>query len=243
MQINNVVLVKIIDDFIRNRLFNQPFNPFEDNNWRVLLLSKAGITQHIVKEVSQTIYDMQNNINVEEAIVIKKYFSEIEEIKMRENFSINVAKSIYEKLPYPSNKGGLEKEFMLYCDSDSQVDSFLKINEHYHYFAHFNYIRTDGMLSSYYPDFIIKIGSDIYLVETKAQKDVKDPNVKQKELGALDRLKKFNELNAEDRMNCEWHYVLLGENTFYSMRDKGASIKEITDFSKLTKQKIEGKLF
>ncbi|MFZ3071762.1 MAG: restriction endonuclease subunit R, partial [Thermodesulfobacteriota bacterium] len=243
MQINNAALAGVVDDFIKNRLFNQPFDPFADNNWRVLLLSKAGITEHIIKEVSQIIYDMQNNINVEEAVVIKKYFSEVESIKMRENFSLELVKTIYRRLPYPSNKGELEKNFMLYCDSDSHVGSFLKINEHYHDFAHFNYIRTDGMLSAYYPDFIVKIGASIYLVETKAQKDVKDPNVRQKELGALDRLKKINELKPEDRMDCEWIYALLGETTFYSMRDRGASIREILEFSKLTKERITGRLF
>ncbi len=242
MQINNVALVRIIDEFIRTRLFNQPFDPFVDNNWRVLLLSKAGITEHIIKEVSQTIYDMQNNIQVEEAVVVKKYFSEVEELKMRENFSLPVTKTIYERLPYPSNKGELEKNFILYCDSDSGVDSFLKINESQHHFAHFNYIRTDGMLSSYYPDFIVKTGPDMYLVETKAQKDVQDPNVKQKELGALDRLRKINELKPGDRMESEWKYAILGDTTFYSMRDRGASIKEILEFSKLTRERIKGTL-
>ncbi len=243
MQINNVMLVKVVDDFIRGRLFSQVFDPFMDNNWRVLLLSKQGITQHIIKEVSQTIYDMQNNIRIEDAVVMKRYFSEIDELKMRENFSLPITKTIYDRLPYPSNKGELEKNFMLYCDGDAQVDSFLKINDKYHLFAHFSYIRTDGMLSAYYPDFIVKINTDMYLVETKAQKDVKDANVKQKELGALDRLNKINELNPDDRMGCEWHYVLLGETTFYTMRDKGASIKEIMDFSKLTRQKVSGSLF
>lgn len=243
MQINNAALVKVIDNFIRNRLFNEAFDPFAENNWRVLLLSQAGIVEHIVKQVSQTIYEMQNNIDVEDAVVIKKYYSEVNELKMRENFSLEVAKSIYERLPYPSNKGGLEMNFILYCDSDSQVTSFLKINEYYHHFAHINYIRTDGMLSSYYPDFIVKTGSKIYLVETKAQKDVNDPNVKQKELGALDKLQKINELNPGNRMNCEWNYVLLGETTFYSMRDRGASIKDIMEYTKLTQEKIERRLF
>lgn len=243
MQINNASLVRVVDDFIRNQLFRQSFDPFADNNWRVLLLSKAGITEHIIKEVSQTIYDMQNNINVEEAVVIKKYFSEVESIKMRENFSLAIIKTIYQKLPYPSNKGEFEKNFMLYCDSDGQVDSLLKISEHYHHFAHFNYIRTDGMLSSYYPDFIVKAGTEVYLVETKAQKDVNDPNVRQKEIGALDRLKKVNELKPEDRMGTEWKYALLGETTFYAMRDRGASIKEILEISKLAREKIKGTLF
>ena len=243
MQVNNSYLIGLIDNFIRDGLFKEPFDPFEDNNWRVLLLSQAGITQHLVKELSKIIYDMQNNINVHEAVVIKKYFSEVPELKMRENYSLNITKTIYERLPYPSNKGELEKNFMLFCDSDAQVNSLLKINEHYHYFAHLSYIRTDGMLSAYHPDFMVKTDSSVYLVETKAAKDMNDPNVRQKELAELDWLKKINELNPDDRMGCEWSYVLLGENTFYSLRDKGASVQEIMEFAKLTKQKTSKTLF
>lgn len=80
-------------------------------------------------------------------------------------------------------------------------------------------------------------------METKAQKDIKDENVLLKKQSALNWLKKINELNAEDRDNCEWSYALLGENTFYSMNAKGASIEEILEYSKLTKQRAEGMLF
>lgn len=58
MQINQVELVKIIDEYIRTKLFNQPFNPAEGNNWRVLMIARVGILEHIMKEVSQSIYDI-----------------------------------------------------------------------------------------------------------------------------------------------------------------------------------------
>lgn len=243
MQINQANLVQLIDDFIRHKLFNQEFNPLEDNNWRVLLLSQTGITEHIIKELSKALYEMQNTVDVQDAIVIKQYFSQVQQLRMRENFSLNIVKTIYEKLPYPSNKGELEKNFMLACDNDSEVRSFLKISEIYHDFAHLNYIRNDGILSSYCPDFILKTKDHIYLIETKAQKDVKDENVLLKKQSALDWLKKINELKPKDRDNCEWSYALLGENTFYSMNAKGASIEEILEYSKLTKQRVQGTLF
>jgi type III restriction enzyme len=74
---------------------------------------------------------------------------------------------------------------MLFCDNDSQVEAFLKISENYHDFAHLNYIRTDGTLSFYFPDFMVKTPDQIYLVETKAQKDVKDENVLPKQRGLM----------------------------------------------------------
>lgn len=243
MQINHPALVGLIDTFIRNQLFKAPFDPFVDDNWRVLLLSQAGITQHVIKKVSKSIYDMQNNIEVEEALVIKQYFSAVPELRMRANYSLELAKTIYEKLPYPSNKGGFERDFMRFCDHDSQVKAFLKISENSHDFAHLNYIRTDGILSFYFPDFMVKTEDGIYLVETKAQKDLRDENVLQKQRGALDWLKKVNELNPEDRDRCKWSYVLLGEMTFDSMKDRGASISDMFEYAKLTKGKIEGTLF
>lgn len=243
MQVNQVALVEIIDKYIRNELFGEPFNPNEENNWRVLMIAKVGILEHIMKEVSQSISDMQNNIEVSDAVVIKNKFSEIDKIKMRENFSLDIQKSIYEKTAYPSNKGDFEKVFLQTSDRDTEVEKVLKINENYHEFAHLRYIRTDGLLSSYYPDFILKAGDNIYLVETKAEKDLDNANVKQKQKSALDWCKKINELKAEDRMYSIWSYSLLDDNTFYSMNERGASIKEILEYCKLTNGKIEGKLF
>jgi len=49
MQINTAELAGVIDTYIRTKLFGKPFNPFEDNNWRVLLLRKSLIVEHIIK--------------------------------------------------------------------------------------------------------------------------------------------------------------------------------------------------
>lgn len=243
MQVNQVALIEVIDNYIRTKLFGEPFNPNESNNWRVLMIAKVGILEHIMKEVSQSVYDMQNNIEVTDATVIKTSFSQISSLKMRENFTLDIRKSIYEKTAFPSNKGEFEKDFMLFADRDVEVERFLKINENYHTFAHLKYIRTDGLLSSYYPDFIVMIKDSIYFIETKAQKDIDNANVKQKQKSALDWCKKVNELPSCERMNAFWNYSLLDDTTFYSMQSRGASTKEILEYCKLTNGKIEGKLF
>ncbi len=35
MQINNAELARLIDDYIRFKLFNQDFDPMVDDNWRI----------------------------------------------------------------------------------------------------------------------------------------------------------------------------------------------------------------
>jgi type III restriction enzyme len=95
----------------------------------------------------------------------------------------------------------------------------------------------------YHPDFLVKLPDRMYVVETKAQNDIRNENVLQKERGALDWIKHVNECQAEDRDNREWVYVILDENTFYSLRDRGASIQEILEYGKLTRQVVERELF
>ena len=164
MQIDNVELVKAIDEYIRNRLFDQPFDPFNGNNWRVLLVLKGAIISHIIKEFSVAIHNMQMNIDVTQAVVEKRWFSEVDTVMGREDFALDIVKSIYEKTFYPSNKGGFERDFMEFADSDADVERIIKINEYKHSFARFRYIRSDGMLASYYPDFMLKIGNNIFSI-------------------------------------------------------------------------------
>lgn len=242
MQVNCAQIAKLTDEYIRRKLFGKEFEPLKDNNWRILLLTEARIIQHIVKNISKSIYDLQNNLNIIDATIVKKQFSEISEIKIRETYAINVAKTIYERIGFPSNKGGFEKAFIEFIDSDSKLNAFIKINEHYHDFASVMYIREDGLLAHYYPDFMVKIGDKIYLVETKAERDLNNVNVKQKRLATIDWIDKVNELKQDDRMGCVWSYVLLGEKTFYGMSEKGATTQEILEYAKLTKAKIKGTL-
>jgi type III restriction enzyme len=242
MQINSALVASLVDEYIRYKLFGQEFEPLKNNNWKVLLLTQEKIINHIVKNVSQCIYDLQNSLKVIDAKIIKRAFSEINEIKIRETYALDVAKTIYPKIAYPSNKGGFEKAFVEFIDADSQVKAFMKINEHYYDFANIIYIRDDGLLAHYFPDFLVRIKDKIYLVETKAEKDLNNKNVQQKRLATIDWIDKINELISEHRMDCIWSYVLLGENTFYGMSGKGANTSEILEYAKLTKAKIKGTL-
>ena len=243
LQVNNVAIVGTVDTYIRTRLFGKDFDPFADNNWKILLLKNGLITDHIVKEIGKAVFEMQQSVKPTEAKIEKRYYSEVAELRMRENFSLDIVKTIYERLAYPSNKGEFEKNLMLYTDTDSGVESLIKVNEYYHSFATISYIRTDGMLSLYSPDFIVKTGRKIYIIETKADKDLNDPNVRQKQLATLDWIKRLNSLDAKERMEREWSYILLGENHFYSLKENNASIEEICELAKISEASVKGRLF
>ncbi|MBI2135443.1 hypothetical protein HYU06_00035 [Candidatus Woesearchaeota archaeon] len=97
------------DDYIKQKLFGTDFDPLANNNWKILILTQEKIISYIVKNISQVIYDLQNKLEVIDAKIVKKYFSEIKEIKIRETYAIDVAKTIYPKIAFPSNKGDLKK--------------------------------------------------------------------------------------------------------------------------------------
>ena len=244
MQANSAELVGVIDRFIRNDLFGEAFNPLEGENWRILMLHKEGITTHIWREINQFIVQSQNNIDIKEAVVQKAYFSQVDSLKMRKNFCLDITKSIYEKTAYPSNKGGFERDFMEFCDKDSAVDKFIKINENHHNFAHLHYIRTDGLIASYCPDFIAQSGESVFLIETKAQRDISNENVISKRNSAVAFCEKINTLESSDRMGAKWSYHLLDDKTFYALQNRGANLIDIVSVCELAyKNEYEQKLF
>lgn len=243
IQVNQVELIRLIDQFIREKLFNSPFDPFEGNNWKLLLLKNGVVTQHIVKEIGKAVFEMQSTVRVDEAIVDYRYFSEVAELRMREKYSVPVAKAIYERLAFPSNRGKLEGAFVEYADRDGNVEALIKVNDFYHTFAHVMYMRSDGLLSLYYPDFLVKTKENVYVIETKADKDLHDPNVKQKQVSTLSWIGRVNQLPTEKRMGREWVYVLLGEQHFYAMSNNGASISEILELARVRQENVEGHLF
>lgn len=243
LQVNKVELVRAIDFFIRNKLFSQEFDPLVNNNWKLLLIAKSGIVDYMMKELGEAIYKAQQNITTTEAIVIKNYFSQVERLRMREKYCLPIRKTIYQLQAYPSNKGGLEKVFMEFIDLQTDVTAFIKINEYYHDFAKIFYVREDGLLSFYSPDFLVKASGGIYIVETKAQSNITQGNVKQKQKATVDLVERINQLNPSDRMGASWSYSLIGENTFEGLKRQGASATDILEYVKINKNEVFGELF
>jgi type III restriction enzyme len=231
VQINRAQLADGIDAYIRTRLFGQEIDPMDDENWRVLLVDP--VTEHIMRTWARQLLEAEETAIAADAEVTHRLLSEVPKLTMRESASLAVEKSIYLRLPFPTRSGGLERAFIETADRDGSVDAFCKLNEQKHLYTRLRYIKEDGLPAFYHPDFLVKCGDNIYLVETKAQGQVNTPNVKRKKRAAVAWCDKINTLAPEQRGNAEWHYVLLGEDVFYEWRDKGASVRDMLDYAKL----------
>ena len=144
-----------------------------------------------------------------------------------------VTKSIYQRQPWPTRSGGLEKAFIEWAQADSSVEAFCKLSETRHDFARLRYVKEDGLPAFYSPDFLVREPEAVYLVETKAQGQLSTPNVQRKLKAATAWCERVNALAPEHREQRQWHYVLLGEDAFRNWRSKGARLAELLRYARV----------
>ena len=239
LSINAAQLAEISDKYIRTKLFNQQITPEQEDNWKVLKVGQ--IIDHIVAQVAGLVVQAHEQTEVHDnSKVIFTPLSSVDKITVRENYALDITKNIYQMTPYPSNKGQYEHDFIEYADRDGAVDAVAKIIENRHTFVRFRYIREDGLPAQYIPDFFVRFGNDVYIVETKAQDQVSHNNVVRKQKSALRWVERINSLPLDKREGLTWHYAVLGDAIFYDWRNKRMSILDMLEFAELRNDEVAG---
>ena len=231
LQVNTAELAGWIEDYLCDYLFGEPFVPMDGENWRLLLLQP--VVDHITKVFAVALIDSESVTTHGVTEIRHRRLSEVAKLMMQARHSLPVNKCIYERLAYPARNGGLEKAFVEWADNDTSVLAFCKISETRHDFARLRYVKEDGLPAFYSPDFLVRTAEAVYLVETKAQKDVTSPNVQRKLKAAVGWCDRINTLPPEHRSGLPWHYVLLAKNVVVEWQGKGAHLADLLDFARL----------
>lgn len=243
LQINEAEMMATLDAYIRTTLFAQPFNPMAGNDWKILLAKSGNITQHILKELHHALFRLQENTVNEDAEVDWTWFSSVSELRMRESASLELVKTLYLRTHFASASSGLERRFAQWLDRQASVERFLKIDEYAHPFAVIFYLRTDGLLARYYPDFLVETSSHCYLIETKATRDITEDNVVRKRHAATEWCARLNQLPTQLRRDLEWAYLLVSESLFEAITTSAASFDDLCQRCTMTVAESEGRLF
>ncbi len=230
LQVNTAALATALDDYIREHLFRETFEPFVDEGWRLLLLQP--VVDHIVKVVGLALVRAEDHTTHGETEVRHRRLSEVPKLMVRESASLIVDKCIYERLPYPTRSGGLERAFIEWAGADTSIEAFCKISENRHDFARLRYVKDDGLPAFYFPDFMARTADGIYLAETKAQQQVNHANVQRKLKAAAAWCERINSLPSEQRGDRIWYYALVGELSFWDWKEKGARLGELLAFAR-----------
>ncbi len=231
LQVNTITLATALDDYVRERLFSSPFEPFEDEQWRLLLLQP--VIDHIVRVFGLALVRAEDRSTVGATEVRHRRLSEVARLPMREGHSMEVTKCIYGRQGWPARNGGLERAFIEWCQQDAGVEAFCKLSESRHDFARLRYVRDDGLPAFYFPDFLVRTAGSIHLVETKAQQQTTHPNVQRKLKAAAAWCECINGLVPEQRDSRTWCYVLLGEALFHDWHGKGGRLAELLDYARV----------
>lgn len=221
-----------VDAYIRNRLFDEPFDPMAEENWRVLLL--PDVVDDISAVFAAALIEATANTEVGGAQVLYRPISEVRSIKVRTSASVVVSRSIYPRLPYPSRSGGLERRFIEWAEVDTHIEAFVKVDEYHHHMVHRPYLKADGMPAYYSPDFLVRTAGAVFIVETKAQGALSDENVLRKKRAARGWVDQIKRLDPEQRDDREWSYVLLGETTVESWLSNGERCSALLEYARLT---------
>jgi type III restriction enzyme len=231
LQVNTAELTGWLDDYIWTQLFEQTFNPLDNENWRLLLLQP--VVDHITKVFAMALLDSEQKHVTGQTEVHQRRLSEVPRLMVRESCSVEVSKCIYTRLAWPAQSGGLERALIHWAQADTLVAAFCKISENRHSFARLRYVKDDGLAAFYSPDFLVRTANATYLVETKAQQQAIHPNVQRKLKAAVAWCDRINQLAPEHRGGLPWHYVLLAEDTVVEWQGKGARLADLLDFARL----------
>jgi type III restriction enzyme len=120
---------------------------------------------------------------------------------------LNASKSIFNKVVGEPNSGGFELSFAAFAEAAPDVDSFAK-----NYLAvgfKLDYVKSNGDLSNYTPDFIVRDKSGIvWLVETKGRQELDLPQ-------KMARLKQWcTDATAAEENGQRYDFVFVDQNGF-----------------------------
>jgi type III restriction enzyme len=148
--------------------------------------------------------------------------SDVPRIMLRESKSVETDRSIYPRLGYQSKGGGFERDFMMdVLNPSTEVVSYAKLDRRHR--LKIPYRDYTGILRNYEVDFLVKTADKLYLVETKADKDIDSQNVAVKTRAAVSWCEQASVVSPPDEYNQPqaWEYLILSEGLFKDNRGLG----------------------
>jgi len=224
----------LIDEYVSNFCFGQKVDFGKPENYCVL--NYPDVFDHIVNAVRQEIIRLIEGYKYEPK-GIWATLSEVPRIMVRESKSVESNKSIYPRLGYQPKGGGFERDFMLnVLNASSEVTAFCKLDRRHK--LKIQYRDETGILRTYEIDFIIKTVEKMYLLETKADKDINNPNVSVKARAAIAWADQASNVIPQQQYNQpqHWEYLILSEEIFKN--NPGLGFSALISFCRTTRDRI-----
>lgn len=226
-------IAAIIDDYVSHHCFSKDIDFTSPENYCVL--NYPDVFDHIVNAVRQEIIRLIEGFKYENK-GIWSTLSEVPRIMLRESKSVETDKSIYPRLPYHPKAGGFERDFMLnVLNTSSEVLSYAKLDRRHK--LKIQYRDDTGILRTYEMDFLIKTSEKMYLLETKAAKDIDNPNTAVKARAAVAWCDQASIVVPTGYNQPQtWEYLILSESVFKN--NLGLGFAALIPFCRTTRDRI-----
>ncbi len=205
-------IAAIIDDYVTNYFFGEPIDFSDPRNYQVLNFTL--VFDQIVNTVRSAILDLIGEINYKPRGVWRR-LSDVGRIMLREKYSVASSKCIYPRQGFSRLGGDFERDFILeVLEPSVDVKAYAKLDKKHG--LKIPYRDEHGILREYEVDFIVKTTDTIYLVETKADRDLDRPVTAIKARAAQSWCKSSSMVQPPVDQPARWEYLLLSESLFKS---------------------------
>ncbi len=212
-------IAELIDDYVSEYCFGESIDFTKQENYSVL--NYIDVFDYIIQTVRRAIVKLIEGYKYEVKGEWGK-LSEVPRIIVRESKSIETDKSIYPRMGYQIKGGGFERDFMLdVLNPSADVLAYTKLDRRHR--LKITYRDETGISRNYEVDFIVKTSDKMYLVETKADKDIESPNVAVKARAAVAWCEQASTVLPSEgyEQPQNWEYLLLSESLFNQNRGLG----------------------
>ncbi|HBR18205.1 MAG TPA: hypothetical protein DD725_11495 [Deltaproteobacteria bacterium] len=212
----------IIDDYVSEYCFGEHIDFINPENYHIL--NYQPVFDHIVETISMAIIKLIEGYKFEVKKGVWGKLSDVPRIMVRESKSVVTERSIYPRNGYQPKGGGFERDFMQeVLNNSADVLAFAKLDRKHK--LKVTYRDETGILRNYEVDFIVKTSDKIYLVETKADKDIDSPNIAVKTQAATAWCEQASLVSCNEDMKQpqEWEYLIISESLYKD--NKGLSFE------------------
>ncbi|MCF8052223.1 MAG: DEAD/DEAH box helicase family protein [Desulfobacterales bacterium] len=208
------VLYSAVKAFVREELFDRVVDLESPNTLRNLseLAAAKTLIETFKKAINSLTVRDKGDAEIRDTIKLRR----TRPFVAKDQGYLVPKKSVFNRIIGDSR---LELEFANFLERCPDVISFAK-----NYLAvHFklDYVTTDGDISNYYPDFLVKLSDkDIVIIETKGQQDIDVPL-------KMARLRQWCEDINGAQNEVKYDYVFVDEGSFEKY--KPASFKQLVE--------------
>jgi len=227
-------IAALIDDYVFRYLFGKPIDFTKPENYSVL--NFALVFDHVVTQVRRALLQALEGSRYEVRGVWKR-LSDLKRIMVRKSRSVETAKCIYPRQNFSAVGGGFERDFMLEVLNPSpEVRAFAKLERKHELII--PYRDEDGIQRRYEVDFLVRTEDAIYLVETKADRDLDKPGVALKARAAQAWCANASSVPPPEdlRQPQRWEYLILSEGLF--KENRGLSFAALVPLCRALRDRI-----